>query len=255
MKLQFAQVPTKEQIKAALEQHLPQFTYSFRIGKFVDCKQSFFTGATVVPKKDGIVINSSFPSAGANMFFTLFMLATGLLVGLVIWLVVWKGGQDKVRDQIGRVLGQVFGATNPLPPVLGQPQLAAGQPQLAHGQPQMGQPQMPPPGGQPQMHQPQMHQPQMQQPQMQMQMQPQMQAQMQQPQQQQPQPHQHQQHQPQMQQQPQGQGFSAGMQVFVAAGDGQRYPATVVSAANGQYHCMMPNGQPYWFPAQNVSVS
>ncbi len=246
MKLQFAQVPTKEQIKAALEQHLPQFTYSFRIGKFVDCKQSFFTGATVVPKKDGIVINSSFPSAGANMFFTLFMFATGILVGLVIWLVVWKGGQDKVRDQIGRVLGQVFGATNPLPPVPGQPQLAAGQPQLA---------QMPPPGGQPQMHQPQMHQPQMHQPQMQ---QPQMQQpQMQMPQmhQPQPQPHQHQQHQPQMQQQPQGQGLSAGMQVFVAPGDGQRYPATVVSAANGQYQCMMPNGQPYWFPAQNVSVS
>ncbi len=226
MKLQFAQVPTKEQIKAALEQHLPQFTYGYRIGKFVDCKQSFFTGATVVPKKDGLVINSNFPSPGANVFFTLFMFATGILVGLVIWLIVWKPGQDKVRDQVGRVLGQVFGATNPLPPAPGQPQLAAGQP----------------PGGQPQMHQPQMHQPQMHQPQMH------------QPQPHQPQPHQHQQHQPQMQQ-PQGQGFSPGMQVFVAPGDGQRYPATVVSAANGQYQCMMPNGQPYWFPAQNVTVS
>jgi len=231
MKLQFAQVPTKEQIKAALEQHLPQYTYSFRIGKFVDCKKTFFIGATIVPKKDGIVINSSFPSAGANMFFTLFMLATGILVGLLLWLAVWKGGQDKVRDEIARVLGQVFGATNPIPAAPGQPQLAQGQPQMAHGQPQMahGQPQM----QQPQMQQPQMQQPQMQQPQMQMQ-----------------QPHQ----QPQMQQ-PQGQGFAPGMQVFVAPGDGQRYPATVVSAANGQYQCMMPNGQPYWFAAQNVSVS
>jgi len=51
------------------------------------------------------------------------------------------------------------------------------------------------------------------------------------------------------------QGFAPGMQVFVAPGDGQRYPATIVSAANGQYQCMMPNGQPYWFPAQNVSMS
>jgi hypothetical protein len=241
MKLQFAQVPTKEQIKAALEQHLPQFQYSFRIGKFVDCKQTFFIGATIVPKKDGIVINSSFPSAGANMFFTLFMFATGILVGLVLWLIVWKGGQDKVRDQIARVLGQVFNATNPIPAAPGQPQLAPGQPpQMAHGQPQMGHGQ--PPMGQPQMGhgQPPMGQPHMPPPG--------------QPHQQMPQPHQHQQHQPQMQQ-PQAQGFSPGMQVFVAPGDGQRYPATVVSSANGQYQCMMPNGQPYWFPAQNVSVS
>ena len=233
MKITLAQVPTKEQIKAALEQHLPQYKYSFRIGKFVDCGQTFFVGATVVPKKDGIVINSGFPSAGANMFFTLFMFATGILVGLVLWLIVWKGSQDKVRDQVGAVLNHVF-AGGP------QPQLAAGAPQPQMQQPaHMQQPQMhQAPMQQPQMHQPQMHQPQMQQ------------APMQQPQM----------HQPQMQQAPmqqppqQQQGFSPGMQVFVAPGDGQRYPATVVSAANGQYQCMMPNGQPYWFPAQNISA-
>jgi hypothetical protein len=198
MKIQLAQVPTKEQIKAALEQHLPQYAYAFRIGKFVDCKQTFFVGATVVPKKDGIVINSNFPSPGANMFFTLFMLATGILIGLILWLVVWKGSQDKVRDAVGAVLKHVFA---------GGPQ-----PQLAGGPPQQMQPHM----QQPHMQQPNMQQPNMQQPQ---------------------------------------QGFAPGMQVFVAPGDGQRYPATVVSAANGQYQCMMPNGQPYWFPAQNVSVS
>ena len=209
MKIQLAQVPTKEQIKAALEQHLPQYKYAFRVGKFVDCKQTFFIGATVVPKKDAIVINSNFPSPGANMLFTLFMFATGILIGLILWLIIWKGSQDKVRDAVGAVLNHVF-AGGP------QPQLAGGPP------PQMQQPQM----QQPHMQQPHMQQPHMQQPHMQ---------------------------QPYMQQ-PQ-QGFAPGMQVFVAPGDGQRYPATVVSAANGQYQCMMPNGQPYWFPAQNVSVS
>jgi len=207
MKLQLAQVPTKEQIKAILEQQLPQFKYAYRANKVVDCQQTFFVGATVVPRKDGVVINSNFPSMGASLFFTLFMLATGILVGLLLWLLVWKGSQDKVRDQVARVLGQAFGAqgAQPLPPG-----------------PHMQPPHMQPPQ---QMQQPHMQQPHMQQPQ-----------------------------QVQQQMQPQ-QGFAPGMQVFVAPGDGQRYPATIVSAANGQYQCMMPNGQPYWFPAQNVSMS
>jgi len=212
MKLQLAQVPTKEQIKAILEQQLPQFKYAYRANKVVDCQQTFFVGATVVPRKDGVVINSNFPSMGASLFFTLFMLATGILVGLLLWLLVWKGSQDKVRDQVARVLGQAFGAqgAQPLPPG-----------------PHMQPPHMQPPHMQPpqQMQQPHMQQPHMQQPQ-----------------------------QVQQQMQPQ-QGFAPGMQVFVAPGDGQRYPATIVSAANGQYQCMMPNGQPYWFPAQNVSMS
>jgi hypothetical protein len=47
-------------------------------------------------------------------------------------------------------------------------------------------------------------------------------------------------------------GFQPGHPVVVTAQDGNRYPATVIQAANGQYLCQMPNGQPYWFPAQVV---
>ncbi|MDX2093943.1 MAG: hypothetical protein SFX73_39280 [Kofleriaceae bacterium] len=66
--------------------------------------------------------------------------------------------------------------------------------------------------------------------------------------------------QPQYQQQPQMQmqqpaTFQPGMRVLVAPGDGQRYQATIVAAAQGQYQCTMPNGQAYWFPAQQVSAS
>jgi hypothetical protein len=56
------------------------------------------------------------------------------------------------------------------------------------------------------------------------------------------------------QMQQQQQALQAGMQVMVAPGDGNRYPATIVQAAQGQYLCTMPNGQPYWFPAHNVSL-
>lgn len=75
-------------------------------------------------------------------------------------------------------------------------------------------------------------------PMQQMQQQPQMQQPMQQP--------------PQMQQAQQQ--LQVGMTVMVSPGDGQRYPATIVQAGQGQYLCQMPNGQPYWFPAQQVSV-
>ena len=51
-----------------------------------------------------------------------------------------------------------------------------------------------------------------------------------------------------------GQPLQVGMAVMVSPGDGQRYPATIVQANAGQYLCQMPNGQPYWFTAQQVSV-
>jgi hypothetical protein len=117
--------------------------------------------------------------------------------------------------------------------------------QLAAGAPQMQQL----PQGQPQ--------PQMQQGYPQPQQQPQMQQGYPQPPQ-----HQHQQQQqPQMQQAyppppqqqpPQQQGFPPGARVLVVAQDGNRYPATIAQAAQGQYLCTMPDGQSYWFPMQSV---
>ena len=53
----------------------------------------------------------------------------------------------------------------------------------------------------------------------------------------------------------QPQSFQPGMNVIVSPGDGNRYPATVLAAAQGQYRVTMPNGQPYWFPAQQISAS
>ncbi len=224
MKLQLAHVPPKEHIKAILEQHLPQYQYSFRIGKFVDCKKSFFTGATVVPKQDGIVINESFPSAGATMLFMLIMFASGILIGLLLWLLVFKGGQNRVRDDVARVLAGVLGAQLP-------PGMQAQQPQMQtphHQQPQMHQPQ------QPQLAAAQVHQPahpNHQHPQ-----------QMQQPQ------HQHPQH-------AHPQELPVGARVTVTAQDGNRYPATIAQpATQGQYLCTMPDGQSYWFPQQAVSA-
>ena len=105
-KLKFAP-QSKEVIKQTLEQRLPQYKYSFR-GNLVICAKTSFTGAVVVPKKDGAVVNSNFPSMGATLFFVLFMFATGILVGLLVWLLVWKGGQDKVRVEVEGVLTQAF---------------------------------------------------------------------------------------------------------------------------------------------------
>ena len=206
MKLQLAQVPPVDHIKAILEHHLPTYRYSVRLGRMVDCQKSFFTGATIVPKRDGIVINGNFPSAGASMVFTLLMLLTGILIMLIVWLAVFRSGQNRVRDEVARTLAPVLGAQ--LPPNL----LAQGQPQLQQGYPQHQQ-------GYPQQH----HQ---------------------QPQQGYPQQH---------QQQPQG--FAAGTRVLVTAQDGQRYPATIAQAAQGQYLCTMPDGNSYWFPQQNVAAA
>ena len=111
MKIKLSTVPSNDQIKALLEQKLPKYKYSVRLGRLVDAKQSFLIGASVLPKKDGLVVNGNFPSAGASMFFTLFMLATGILIGLILWLAVWRGSQNKVRDEVGALLTSELGGS------------------------------------------------------------------------------------------------------------------------------------------------
>jgi hypothetical protein len=56
-----------------------------------------------------------------------------------------------------------------------------------------------------------------------------------------------------MQHMPQ-QPFPPGTRVTVHAPDGNRYPATVAQVGQGQYLCTMPDGKPYWFPMQAVSI-
>ncbi len=136
---------------------------------------------------------------------------------------------------------------------LAQLAAAAPQAQLQQPYPQPGMQQAPqqhaPQQHAPQQHAPQQHAPQQHAPQ---QHTPQQHA----PQMQMPPQHQHAQHmhqQPQQQMQPQG--FPPGSRVLVAAQDGNRYPATIAQAANGQYLCTMPDGQSYWFPMQSVAAA
>ena len=79
MKVFLPKSPSNDEIKSVLESKLPKYKYNVRLGRFVDAKQSFLVGASVLPKKDGVVVNGNFPSAGASMFFTLFMLARFVL--------------------------------------------------------------------------------------------------------------------------------------------------------------------------------
>lgn len=106
-KLKLAQVPSKEQVKATLEQRLPQYKYSFR-GNMVIAAKSGTVGAVIAPRKEHIIINGNFPSMGVQILFTLFMIFTGILVGLLLWLIAWKGGQDKVRDEVESVLKATY---------------------------------------------------------------------------------------------------------------------------------------------------
>ena len=104
MKIPMSKVPSNAEMVELLQAKLPKFKYAIRVGRFVDAKQSFFIGASAIPKKDGVVVNGNFPSAGASMTFALFMFATGILIGLILWLAVWRGSQNKVRDEVAGVL-------------------------------------------------------------------------------------------------------------------------------------------------------
>lgn len=96
--------PTNQEIMAELQKRLPQYSYSIRVGRFVDVKKSFFIGASVIPKKKQVIVNGNFPSAGSSMAFMLFMIFTGILIGLIVWLAAWKSGQGKVADEVAAAL-------------------------------------------------------------------------------------------------------------------------------------------------------
>lgn len=110
MKVSMSRVPSNEEMVKLLSAKLPQYKYNVRLGRFVDAKKSFFIGASALPKKDGVVVNGNFPSAGASMTFTLLMIGTGILIGLILWLAVWRGQQNKVRDEVGAALKAELGA-------------------------------------------------------------------------------------------------------------------------------------------------
>lgn len=106
-------VPTNQELIAELQAKLPKYKYGIRVGRFVDCKQSFFIGASIIPKKNHVVVVGGFPSAGASIAFTLFMFATGILIGLIVWLAVWKGKQDSVAKEVAAVLEPMLAAPAP----------------------------------------------------------------------------------------------------------------------------------------------
>ncbi|MBK7196337.1 MAG: hypothetical protein IPH80_27980 [Myxococcales bacterium] len=49
--------------------------------------------------------------------------------------------------------------------------------------------------------------------------------------------------------------FAPGTRVTITAPDGSRYPATVVTFAQGQYQCTLGDGASHWFPAPSVGVA
>ncbi|MGE0397443.1 MAG: hypothetical protein AB7T06_12025 [Kofleriaceae bacterium] len=110
MKLKMAQPPTKEQVKQFLEARRPQYKYGFRAGRMVDVQKSFLIGATITPKKDGLVINGNFPSVGASLVWVIIIFGSGVLIGLILWLALWKGAQDKVRDDVAQAFKDEMGA-------------------------------------------------------------------------------------------------------------------------------------------------
>jgi len=104
------QVPTNQELMAELQAKLPQYKYGIRVGRFVDCKKSFFIGASVIPKKDAVIVNGNFPSAGASFTFMMFMIFSGILIGLIVWLAAWKGSQDKVAQEVKAVVEEMLAA-------------------------------------------------------------------------------------------------------------------------------------------------
>lgn len=116
MKIPFAAPVTAEQLRQALSQSLPQYTYTMRTKSIVVVAKSAGVGANVVVGKKAISVVGTFPNMGAMMLFVLCVVVLGFLLPLIVYLIAWYPRQKAVEKEVGATLQAILsGAHQPQP--------------------------------------------------------------------------------------------------------------------------------------------
>lgn len=144
MKIAINQPLDPQAVIPQLQAMLPGYKFSMRSSKLLIAEKTSAVGATVLFRKNKLIVNGNFPNMGLQMVFVLSIVFLGVLIPLLVYfLTVYKSQKNSAEEVGGALQALTSGAA------------AYPQAQVQQGYPQQGYPQQPgyapqQPGGYPQ---------------------------------------------------------------------------------------------------------
>jgi hypothetical protein len=128
MKIALPQPTQPQALIPQLSAMLPGYKLYMRGGKLLIAEKSAAVGATLLFRKDKVIVNGNFPNMGVQLIFILSVLFLGVLIPLLIYFLTMYKSQKNSEKEVGAALEALLrGAAQP----------GYGQP--GYGQPGYGQ--------------------------------------------------------------------------------------------------------------------
>lgn len=113
MKLPLTQPIDPVTLQARLATALPHYEFSMRGKHVVVAKKTAAVGATVLVRKNKLVVNGNFPNMGLQLVFVLSVVFLGVLLPLIVFFLTVHRGQRAAEKEVGAALEGLLSAAHP----------------------------------------------------------------------------------------------------------------------------------------------
>ena len=96
-------------LKAKLEEHFPEMTFSMRGKNIIFAKKASTAGSNIVIRKKRIMVGGNFPTIGGTMVFMLCIFLLGFLIPLIVYFAAFHGKMKKVEKEVGAFIEKEYG--------------------------------------------------------------------------------------------------------------------------------------------------
>jgi hypothetical protein len=104
MKIAIPQPLQPQAMIPQLSAMLPGYKLYMRGGKILIAEKSAAVGATLLFRKDKVVVNGNFPNMGVQMLFIFALIFLGILIPLLIYFVTVYKSQKASEQEVGAAL-------------------------------------------------------------------------------------------------------------------------------------------------------
>ncbi len=102
--------PSGEDVNKKLTAKYPNYKVWNRQKSLIIVQKSGTAAATVLIRKNSILVNEGFPSMGATLLFVLCVVFLGILIPLIIYFAAFYSSQKAVRNEVAEYLKGEYGA-------------------------------------------------------------------------------------------------------------------------------------------------
>lgn len=89
-----------DEVKSAIEAHFSTYKINFGGSKLIQVAKSGTVGATVLVRKNNVIVNGNFPSVMSRMLFMLCVILLGILIPLIVYFVAFHGKMKGVEKEV-----------------------------------------------------------------------------------------------------------------------------------------------------------